>query len=353
MSLEGYKDLLIDAVNALPSPTKTYPDIDDLYVARSALQKALRRGDVGRAEQAAQSLLRDPQRLWRGLAVTVFEDFGSAPVELRGQVVTASASKKVRDDLGGDALVARALIRQLCEVPRDRRVDELYMFASLLERIPPGSEARGKLSRDLRMALERARQLIRQCEQLVPRRGFKTVLARACDASLTEMYERGLLDEDELALCIQGRKTTQCLLPVLHPLPRPVKARQGSLLLSATCPTPLSRDIAGTPSYALDGYTRAGRLALERLYWSNRDLQELLGGLKSQSTKLKAVAALLFEVEGGVCTQEISDPLYDELKRVSKARWSGLPVDLIPDALAAMRVAIPHLNQLRQEVWEL
>lgn len=353
MSLERYKDLLIDAVNALPSPTKTYPDIDDPYVARSALQKALRRGDVGRAEQAAQSLLDDPQRLWRGLAVTLFEDFGSASTGLRGQVVTASASKKLRDDLGGDDLVARALIRQLCEVPRDRRVDELYMFASLLEKMPLRSEGRGKLSRDLRTALESARGLILQCEQLVPRRGFKTVLARSCDASLTEMYERGLLDEDELALCIQGRKTTQCLLPVLYPLPRSVKARQGSLLLSATCPTPLSRDIAGTPSYALDGYTRAGRLALERLYWSDHDLQKLLGSLGSQSSKLKALAALLFEVEGGICTQEISDPFYDELKRVSKARWSGLSVDLIPDALDAMRAAIPHLNQLRQEVWEI
>ena len=351
MSLERYRDLLSDAVDALPSPSKKLPDITDPYVARSALQKALRRGDVDRAEQAARSLLDDPQRLWKGLVVTVFEDFGSVQNEVRGQVVTACASKKVRSDLGGDLIVARALIGQLCDVPRDRRVDEAYMFAGVLERSPLTARERRRFSPELKELLDRAGQLIRRCERTVPRRSFKSVLARECDAFLVEKYEAGCIDEEELALCIQGRKTTQCLLPVLYPLTRPMSRRQGTLSLTVTCPAGMSRDTHDVPLYALDGYTRAGKHALKLLFWATPRLQELLNPLRNQTRKLKALATLLFVVEGGVCTEEISDPLYDELKHVSLGRWSGLPAEMIPEALQVMREAIPHLNQLRQENW--
>lgn len=355
MSLERCKDLLTDAVDALPSPSKTYPEIDDPHVARSALQKALRRGDVGRTEQAARSLMDDPQRLWKGLAVTVFEDFGSATVDVRGQVVTACASKKVRSDLGGDFPVARALIHQLCEVPRDRRVDEAYMFAGVLEKVPIIPRERRRLSSELRELLEGAGELIRRCERTVPRRSFKTVLARECDAFLIEMHGAGRIDEEELALCIQGRKTTQCLLPVLYPLTRPVSTCQASFPLTLIRTRHVSRDryrdTCDVPLYALDGYTWIGKQALELLFWATPRLQRVLKCLKTRSAKMKALSALLFVVEGGVCTEEISDPLYDELKQVSRGRWSGLPAETVPDALEAVREAIPHLNQLRLEIW--
>ena len=357
VSLERYEDLLSGAIAALPSPSKKLPDINDPYVARSALQKALRRGDVDRAEQAALSLMDDPQRLWKGLAVTVFEDFGSAAVDVRGQVVTACASKKVRSDLGGDGPIARALIRQLCEVPRDRRVDEAYMFAGVLERSPLTARERRRLSPELKELLDRAGELIRRCERPVPRRSFKTVLAQECDAFLVEMHEGGRIDEEELGLCIQGRKTTQCLLPVLYPLTRPANSRQVSFLLTLNHTRYVSRDsyrdTYDVPLYALDGYTRAGKQALELLFWATPRLQALLKPLKSRSDKMQALAALLFVVEGGVCTQELSDPIYDELKHVSRGRWSGLSSEMIPEALEAMLEAIPHLNQLRQEIWGL
>ena len=355
MSLERYKDLLSDAVDAVPSPSKKYPDIADPYVARSALQKALRRGDVDRVEQAASSLLNDPLRLWKGFAVSVFEDFGFSTIDLRGQVVAACASKKVRSDLGGDLVVAQALIHQLCEVPRDRRLDETYMFAGVLEKDPPSPKERRRWSPELSGLIDCARDLIRRCERPVPRRSFKTVLARECDAFLVEMREAERIDEEELAICIQGRKTTQCLLPVLSPLTKPVSPHQGSFTLTLTCPAGMSRDTCrdtyDVPLCALDGYTRAGKQALELLFWATPRLQTLLKPLKSRSTKMKALAALLFVVEGGICTEEVSDPLYDELKCVSRGRWSGLPAEVVPEALDVMCTALPHLNQLRQEIW--
>ncbi len=348
MSLARYKDLLSDAIVAFPAVPNTFPEIDDPYIARSLLQKALRRGDLVRAMQAVYSLLKDPQRLWKGLAVTTFEDFGSAPVEVRGQVVAACSSKKYRSDLGGDLAVAAALIHQLCAAPRDRRVDEVYMFAGVLGQAPLTLKERRRLSTELRDLLSSALELIQRCERPVPHRSFKTVLAKECDAFLIGLCEDGRLNEEELAICVQGRKTTQCLLPVLFPLTRPVSPRQGTFSFVTTCPLDLSRDIAGIPSYALDGYTRAGKQALELLFRSNPNIQKALNSLTSRSRQLKALAALLFVVEGGICTQEIADPIFDELKHISRGRWSGLPTHVLPEALELMQDAIPELNDIRE-----
>jgi hypothetical protein len=62
-----------------------------------------------------------------------------------------------------------------------------------------------------------------------------------------------------------------------------------------------------------------------------------------------ALRAMLFAVEGGVCTEEVCDPAYEELKALAMKQWIGVPEDMMSDALAIMRDAIPALNDLRGE----
>jgi hypothetical protein len=62
-------------------PQETIPEPRPLeissWLAQSLLQKAIRRGETGHALRAAATLLRDdPDKLWRRLAVAVFEDIG-------------------------------------------------------------------------------------------------------------------------------------------------------------------------------------------------------------------------------------------------------------------------------------
>lgn len=351
MSLKRYRDQLSKAIETLPSPTKTLPRIPDPYIARSALQKALRRGDVDRATQAAVSLSSDPQRLWRGLAVTVFEDFGSLNTGLLGQVVGAASSKRWRDQVGGDLKVVTTLIKQLCTEPRDRRVDEAYMFAGQLERQPLTRSERRKLSGTLIDLLDEVQSASQRCERPVSRRSFKTVLAKDSDAFLSEMLETERMDPELFTICLQGRKTTQCLLPVLYPLLKDAAGVQSAFSFILQHPIPAFQNIYGAPSYALDGYTQPGREALSHLQNSNRELQAVLAEINDPRQRLKTLSALLFVVEGGVCTEEISDPLYDELKHVSVGRWSGLPAETIPDAIEVMRTAIPELNEIRERVY--
>jgi hypothetical protein len=104
----------------------------DAFIATSAFQKALRRGDRGYTLRAAYTLLRlDPRRLWRRLAIVVFEDFGLSDPELSTQVIAAVSDKSWRRR-HGDWAVCSYLIDRLLNQARDRAIDDCYMLAVAL-----------------------------------------------------------------------------------------------------------------------------------------------------------------------------------------------------------------------------
>src|SRR4051812_22498514 len=70
-----------DAVAAHTAPNLTPLPISP-WVAMSALQKSIRRGDEEIALRAAATLIQQsPDRLWRRLGVGAFEDIGVADLE--------------------------------------------------------------------------------------------------------------------------------------------------------------------------------------------------------------------------------------------------------------------------------
>ncbi len=69
----------------------------DKWLASSALQKAIRRGNEAEALSCARLLLNvDAQRLWRRLGIIAIEDIGVADIEVVGQTLWATRSKARR-----------------------------------------------------------------------------------------------------------------------------------------------------------------------------------------------------------------------------------------------------------------
>jgi hypothetical protein len=96
------------------------------WLAMSLMQKAIRRGKAQLALRAAATLLRDsPERLWRRLLVTAFEDIGVADLATLSLAVTAQAGKKWRASVGGDWTVASHIIRRMAHAGKCRTADDL------------------------------------------------------------------------------------------------------------------------------------------------------------------------------------------------------------------------------------
>ncbi len=105
------------------------PLVGDKWLLSSAMQKAIRRGDVEMAERAASSLWhQDRMSFWRRLHVAALEDCGVASTDVVISVLTATASSAWRRKVG-DLRVGLYLVRLLCQSVKTRIADELVLQA--------------------------------------------------------------------------------------------------------------------------------------------------------------------------------------------------------------------------------
>ena len=103
-------------------------------------------------------------------------------------------------------------------------------------------------------------------------------------------------------------------------------------------------------STAIGPATRPGRLALTILARRDRRLARLLAPLPSAKARMDALGNILFVAEGGICTTEASDPLYEELKRNSRGCWAGLSATALAEGVSIMTDAIPALTEIRADI---
>jgi hypothetical protein len=73
-------------------------------------------------------------------------------------------------------------------------------------------------------------------------------------SGLARMVRWGWADRGLEEACMQARRTSQCLLPVLLPLLKAATVEAGGQTKIMKRPTPEVREIKGVPSYSLDGY---------------------------------------------------------------------------------------------------
>lgn len=131
--LEHFRDQLAEEVfnwaGDLPScaPLNISP-----WLAMSLMQKAIRRGRAELALKAAATLLKaSPERLWRRIGVTAYEDIGVADFEAVALVTVALMGKTWRAKVGGEWAVASYLVHRLSSAVKCRATDDLFHVCEL------------------------------------------------------------------------------------------------------------------------------------------------------------------------------------------------------------------------------
>jgi len=94
-------DGLSEAIAKAEEATPPVPLAADRYIALSALQKAIRRGEEELALRAAMNLMiGGPHAIWRRLGIIAFEDIGVADIDAVGWVTVVIGKPEVRQRLG-------------------------------------------------------------------------------------------------------------------------------------------------------------------------------------------------------------------------------------------------------------
>jgi len=102
----------------------------DRWVALSAMQKAIRRGDTLTAQRALRTLYQyDPSSAWRRLLIIACEDVGIGALGAVVMTATRCANAKALRETGREAAAVLATAQMLAEAPKDRSADLLFAVA--------------------------------------------------------------------------------------------------------------------------------------------------------------------------------------------------------------------------------
>ncbi len=351
-------DGLSEALAGVDEPTPPVPLAADRYVALSAMQKAIRRGDENLALRAAMNLMiGGPHAIWRRLGIIAFEDIGVANIDLVGWVTVVIGKPDVRQRLGGEWKVADFLIRTLCRSAKCRATDDLV---HLIERDPALTDLRDELpGLSLRDRISSATS----CNDGLETQALATWFAIGTDKITSfalaevpgcpENTFDALRDADYPGAAVEigrmGLKRTGCIIAGMFPLL--YGARGTGEHPVEDDPFSAETMIGPVPSWVFDMHTRGGLAAFGRYRRRSERMNAFLAEHADPSANLnRLVGSLVFRMESGLVRKRLVWEEGNRLRVGANMTRDGLPPEVVPEAFSILREEIDLLNRCRADV---
>ncbi|SPP92000.1 hypothetical protein [Bradyrhizobium vignae] len=352
--IQAARHRLHEAVGSFRPPPPQPLDIF-LYLAMSAMQKAIRRGRTELALQAAATLLeQSPERLWRRLACIAFEDVGLGDLELVTLATAAMAGKRVRALLGGEWAVASYLVCRMAETTKCRAADDLLLVAEnhlafQTERLQLGFSTIRELA-----------QVVSSCEpfpvralaawyllgtdrrpspQLVRRRGDLAALFAALAA---------ILPPDLVEIAREGHRRSGEVLPIFMALLSPHLQHEPVSVEDDDAPPETM--VGPVPGFCLDLYTRPGRAALASLIEGPTRTARWVRSHIPPRQRVTFLGTIIFRLEGGCVQSRLRWRIADHLRRVTDYECNGAHCQDATEILGLAQADLGELNAIRAEV---
>jgi hypothetical protein len=334
--------------------------VPDRWIALSSLQKSIRRGAVEPATAAAKLLWSEPSRLLDRLLVIGLEDIGVGDPEVLREVIELTTDRAWRRKLPDKGRgVTLGLVERMCTATKSRFADEILAIAQLE---PALGAARAELAT---ASTEQLAGCCATCDDIGVRALASWLLAgtarypmdglprRQGDLAAVWQAARELVvPADWLDLLNRAARRMPWPLAVLLPLAYVSKANGKPTQLAQAAPFETWR---GVPLYALDQFTRRGRVAIRRWFAGCRELQEILRAAAPRPAWPKIIRYAVFAVESQVCDRHLMwAEQCDVLRRsiLAELTGRGLAAEYMDPLLASATVNLPALNERRREVMD-
>jgi hypothetical protein len=349
LTLEVLTEEVAGTPLAAPDPIQT-----DTYLARSILQKAIRRGLTPLALRAAATLLLlDKRTLWRRLLVTALEDLGIGEIDLLARIVSSMRNSSWRRRVGGDWPVICTLITQACAGTRCQSANDLWNVA----RSDPGLNPFKAALCDAE--LPDLLSLMTDESLPISKRGAAVLIALGEDAGPASpthiMPDAGAIFS---AFASAGRYSHVAALyqeayRLSHLALAPLSLclwneSQGMGLEGIDDDMPPVTWIGDVPGYALDQYTRPGLAALRRFAHTNPSWTAFAQAWDiPRAVWPKAVGELHFRGESAGVTNRRIWGMGQALYQRSTVLDCFMPEQAVPEGLLLIRQESPHMAKLR------
>jgi hypothetical protein len=295
----------VDFIDRSPTIDPLKPLLCDRWVALSAMQKSIRRGDSLTAQRALRTLYQhDPSSTWRRLLIIACEDVGIGALGAVVMTAARSADAKALREMGRDEAAARATAQMLAEAPKDRSADLLFAIAlhdPVLEIMR--SKCRSvSVARRLEFVADPTLSLPERALAVwhssgVESRGERRVGPGDLAALMGTYGDLGVPERLLEAVVVAIRRAREPF-PLLLPLLWLAAAGSESELLDS--PLAPSGLINGVPLYALDRHTRLGRRAIRRFAQENAEIAQFLTKRGCDSGDDGALRMAVFYADGAL-----------------------------------------------------
>jgi hypothetical protein len=334
-----------------------YPD---RWIALSSLQKSIRRGAIEPATAAAEVLWSEPSRLLDRLLVIGLEDVGVGDPEVLREVIELTTDRTWRRKLPDKGrAVTLGLVERMCAATKSRFADEILAIAQLEPALGPARTGLAMASTEQLAGCSATSDDIgvralaswflagtaRYPMDDVPRRQGHL-------AAVWEVARRQGVPADWLHLLNLAARRIPWPLAVLLPLAYVSKAGGTPIQLVKDTPFETWR---GVPLYALDQFTRRGRVAIGSWFAGCPELQEILQEAAPRPAWPKIIRYAVFAAESQVCSRHLMWPeQYNVLRRSIQAELTGrrLVPEYVDALLACATVNLAALNERRREVMD-
>lgn len=329
----------------------------DKWIASSALQKCVRRGDAQLALRAAVTFAAlDSVGLWRRLISIACEDIGAADAGTMIETVAVATSPQWRAE-HNEMRVLASVIRRLTEAPKDRSAD----LAMLTVRHYDGLEPRRKICR--RATLGRRLQLLTDPHTSLLDRAVAAWFSSGLDFRYERLVGPGNLDrlgyayralgvasELSAAAITTGRRTREPFTIVVSLVWLEIQRSGGGVVREADIPE--SPEIDGLLLCSVDEHTRTGKQAIARLVAEEPDLRNCLSRYVPKSRWTTAAQHAAFYVDGASVARRLDWSQSHSLEKLGIEADLGsakVPPEGVRPLLDSMRSCLPRLNELRCE----
>jgi hypothetical protein len=331
--------------------------LPDSWIARSVMQKAIRRGEIDLAGRAALTLWRmDRSALWQRLLLIAYEDVGVG--DLNSVLVTTTMmSARNRGKLGTDHEVAMAVARMLAATVKDRSAEGLICAAINHTGLADFRRFLATLTipHVLGMVKNTSLSLMERAAAAWNASGIDSWPNRRVGPgdlkALLATYQSLGIDESVLeALAVAIRRVRQPMFVIFPLLVMATGDRQ--VLDTPLPPMPMIGDV---PLCALDKFTRLGRDAITAWSASSPPLMTMLNDLLPHRLWSKALGYGVFYTEGGVVAPKLvwrDSASIERLGIEADFLSIGFPADAITDFLALVEEELPQLNAVRTELMQ-
>ncbi len=346
---------LADEIAARETPPAK-PLNTDSFIARSVMQKAIRRGMTDLALSAAATLISTDRRvLWRRLLVTALEDLGIGEVDLLARIVAAFRDRAWRAEVGGEWRVVAHLVEQACSGTRCQSANDLQNIALNDPRLDSfkTSLCEATLADLLHITCDDRRPVEHRAVAVLMALGEDAgpaspthippdpdaILAAFANADrhshvaviYAEAHRQSRLALAPLSLCLWATSRLQAL------------AQSDDRLPPVTW-------LGEIPSYSLDQYTRSGKAAISLFAYSSRPWRAFAERWHIGRTDwTKAAGELLFRAEGAVVTNRRNWNLGNRLFARSSTLACFMPESAVPEGKALMVRELPSIYSARAQ----